>query len=180
MSSIITTAELEQYTGETLDASRAEQVVEAVNAYIERATGRVWGEVVVTTETHDFASVIFLNNMDVVDVSELKLNDAVLEVPRYKWRDTGRVVLSTRESGFHYRYDEVEVTYTYGNLEVPADLKLAALSLASDFYTFAADGQTEVSAEGIGSLRYTYARGASTSTGATHFTTIDSFKKRSL
>lgn len=180
MSIVITKEELSTYAGQGVitDANRAEQVVDAINEYIQRATGRVWGEVQSGTETHDFASVIFLKNMDVVTVTAIERDGTALATTSYRWRDTGRVVLSSYEARFRTGYDEIEVTYTYGNPIVPEDLKQAALSLALDTYNYVDEGQQrEVTAEAIGSLRYSYASGSSSSVGKMHLATISSYRR---
>ena len=183
MSNIITTDDLNTYTGNTLDTGRASQVVAAVNQYIETRTGRVWGDTKSVTETHDAASVVFLNNMDVTAVSQVKLgypNDTgtVQDSDSYNFNSSGRLVLNGGRSGFNAYRDYVSVTYTHGVTPVPDDLKLAALSLASDFYNFGSDGQKELSSESIGSYSLTYRSGKSSEVGGTYWNVIDSYRKR--
>ena len=183
MSSIITTEELTTYTGETLNEAMAAQVVAAVNEYIESVTGRSWGAVATATETHDYAPVVFLRHQDVTGVTEVKRGQrvddrTVVDANNYFVNDFGRLVLSESGAGFHRTRDYVHVTYTYGVTTVPADLKLAALSLGQDFYSYASDGQTEISSEGIGSYRLQYASGSSSATGSVHFSTINRYRTR--
>lgn len=185
MSAIITTTELDTYTGETLDPARSTQVVNAVNAYIERLTGRSWGEVAtVTDEEHDYEPVIFLRHMDIQSVTEVSTGNptdsSVLSASDYYVNDFGRLTLSNypASSWSRARRDDVLVTYTHGVSTVPADLKLAALSLASDFYTYGDEGQAELGSEGIGSYRLDYKRGSNSATGSTYFGVIDSYRMR--
>lgn len=179
MTAILTVEDLKTFAGQGVieDDDRAEQVVAALNDYVERVTARSWGEVASGEEVHDFASVIFLKNMDVVSVDEVRVNDTLVSSSSYRWRSSGRMVLSAREAGFNPRYDEVTVSYTYGRLLVPADLKEAALSLALDAYTYSSEGQSEVTEEQIGSLRYKYATGEAATQGARHVATIKSYKR---
>jgi hypothetical protein len=184
MSSIITLTDLEAYTGETIDPTKGALVVAAVNDYIEHSTGRSWGATeTVTGEMHDYAPVIFLRHQDVAGVSKVErgqgTNDrTTLAVSEYFVNNVGRLVLSENRIGFRKTRDFIHVDYTYGVSTVPGDLKLAALALASDFNTYATDGQKEVSSEGIGSYRLTYASGASSATGKVHFDTIASYRTR--
>lgn len=185
MSSIISKAELASYKGETLDDTRATQVTNAINAHIETVTGRVWGETkTVTEEPHDYAPVIFLRNMDITELTKVERghpadDDEILPSTSYKWNSLGRLVLGTRDSrSIRPGYDEVFVTYTHGVETVPTDLKLAALSLASGYYDFAADGDAEVTAERIGSYQLSYARGSDSQAGRGHNAVIASYRKQ--
>lgn len=185
MSVVITIDDLRDYAGPSViadDDARALQVVDATNEAIERATGRVWGGSVTVEEFADFASVIFLRNMDIISVISISRGTTELPATSYKWRSNGRVVLSLSESGFHPRYDELSIRYTYGNLDVPADLKQAALSAALDAYNYVdAEGQQkEVTSEQIGSLRYTYANGSSSSTGGGYAAAIRAYRMPNL
>lgn len=119
--------------------------------------------------------------MDVLSVTLVKLNGATLDPSTYSFRSTGRLVLSLREAGFRPRYDEVEVTYTFGNLVIPEDLKQAALSLALDAYNYVNDGdQGEVRSEEIGSMKLTYASTAFSAVGKRHEGVIQSYRKVNL
>jgi hypothetical protein len=184
MSEVITTDDLQDYLGSgvVIDAARAQQVVDAVNASIERMTGRVWGATRTATEVYDYQPVLFLKQMDVISVSSVSRNDTALQASSYKFRSTGRLILSSYEGRFRPHYDEISVTYTYGNIDVPEDLKLAALSLAADAYNYVdEDGsQGEVTEEQIGSLRYKYASGQDSSVGKSYFATIAGYRKARL
>lgn len=181
--SVITTAELDTYTGKTLDAGRAAQVVGAVNQYIDNKTGRVWGETASGTEDHDLTPVVFLENQDVLTVDSVELGypnetATTMDDEDYYFNGLGRLVLSNGRMRFAPRRDYVHVTYTYGNPTVPDDLKLAALSLAADLYAYAETEQVEVASESIGSYRLEYRNGKSTVTGGTYFSIIDRYRTR--
>lgn len=175
MSSIITASDLPNIPEEQRDG-----IADAVNAFIERTTGRVWGETSSGSEKHDLASVIFLNNCDIIDVTGASVCGNDLEATDYTWSPTGRVSIGRREYGFRPRYNAVEIEYTYGITDVPADLKQAAIALANDFYGYAESGQKEVTSEAVGSLRYTYATGKNSAVGGVYFGVIDSYRKPNL
>jgi hypothetical protein len=56
----------------TLDTAVAKQVVDAVNAYIERVTHRCWGDSATITEQYDYASQLWLRHQDVQTVNSVK------------------------------------------------------------------------------------------------------------
>ena len=69
MSKVITVDELTSYmSGTTLTPVVAQQVVDGVNAWIERVTHRCWGETKTATERHDYGRAIYLRHQDVVSV----------------------------------------------------------------------------------------------------------------
>jgi hypothetical protein len=184
MSNIITLTELQSYTGQTLDPAKGAQVVSAVNSYVEGVTGRSWGgDAVEATETHDYAPSIFLRHQDVVEVSKVETAQGseqrtTLDADGYFFNDSGRLTLSSVRYGFRPIKDYIHVTYTYGATDVPGDLKLAALALGSDYYTYADDGQKQITSEGIDSYKLSYASGSETSTGTLHFNTINRYRTR--
>jgi hypothetical protein len=186
MSSIITVADLGTYTGDTLDAGRAALVVDAVNDYIETVTGRSFGEIQSGTESHDYLPVIFLRHADVVTVTDVEYGSGsgtrtTLSPDDYFFNEVGRLVLNQgRNFHFDVHRDYLHVTYTYGSVSVPSDLKLAALSLASDYYTFAANGDSEISSEGVGSYRLQYAKGTNSATGTSHLGAIARYRTARL
>ena len=57
--------------------------------------------------------------------------------------------------------DWLEVTYSYGKDDVPADLKLAVLGIAAGFYNWAIGGQKEIVSTQVGSYRVEYAGSSS-------------------
>ena len=91
--SVITVEELQAYTGST--AATDTTVVNAVNAYINRVTGRSWGATETVTETHDYAPTIFLRHMDVTGVTSVKRDygddqETMTEDDDYRWNELGR------------------------------------------------------------------------------------------
>lgn len=150
----------------------------AVNQYIESVTGRSWGVVeTVSEEVHDYESVIFLSHMDVTELTEVKVLDQVIPATDYVWSKDGRLVLSTRPSGFRPSYGSVKVTYKHGRASAPADLVLAGIALANRFYNYVDEGGAELTSEGVGSMRYTYATGKDSATGKTFFDVIEKYRK---
>ena len=177
--SVITVEELQAYTGTT--AATDTTAVNAVNAYINRITGRSWGAIETVTELHDYAPTIFLRNMDVQSITSVKRDygsdqTTLVADTDYRFNDLGRLTLSYgRASLYPALRDYIEVVYTHGVLTVPDDLKLAALALAKDFGSYATDSG-EVSSRSIGSYRLEFKHGSQTSTGQTYFDVIDGYR----
>jgi hypothetical protein len=173
-------------SGETLDDGRADQVVGAVDAYVENTTGRSFGEIkTITDEVHDAGSVIFLRHADVTEVTSVKRGrgageSTTLPTDSYYVNTYGRLVLSEARNGFNPYRDYVKVSYNYGVATVPADLKLAALSIAADFYTYAADGNVVATEVQVGSYREKVASGQGTATGVQHFGIINRYRTRNV
>lgn len=184
MSIIITTQELDAYTGKALDAARSAQMVAAVNKFVERTTNRSWGALAtITDELHDDAPVIFLRHQDVTEVLTVKRgqfpsDQTTLQSTQYFCNDLGRLVLSENLPALRARRDDLRVSYKHGVADVPEDLKLATLALAADFYNYAASNNQEITAEAIGSYRLSYASGQSSGAGAAHFNVIKSYRTR--
>lgn len=165
MSTIITTADLATYSGNSsLDTGKADLVVAAVNAWIENATSRVWGETKQITERYDWSTLLWLNHQDIVSVDSIKMGfpgqtQETVDSSAYFFNKWGRVTMY-----FGWKYprstlnnDLLEIQYTYGVTAVPDDLKLAALAIADNYYHFADNGSKDVTAEQIGSYRLQYA-----------------------
>ena len=114
MSKIITKEELIAHIGETPDNdAKAQSVVDAVNAWIEAYTGRIFGETKQLDEISDYAPVIFLNRVDIVSVDKVILHGNKLNSDDYKFsKDTGRLLLNKfgrNDLISRYFYDAVEI-----------------------------------------------------------------------
>lgn len=175
---LITVAELGQYTGQTLTSdTRASQIVNAVNEQVPNYIGRLFGvpeggqEV---TEVFDYKPLLFLNNLDIQSVTELKVFGEVRAEGKYTLnKTTGRLVLSRSWSDTPSLVqnsidllDAVEITYKAGKTTVPADLKLACLQLASDNYFKgdSADDAGGLSSASVGGLSLSFGGNAQAST----------------
>lgn len=164
-----------------IPSGEAAMYCDAVNEYIAEVTGRNWGEPqTVTDEVHDYASIIFLKHMDVTEVTQVEVRGRVLADTDYVWSKNGRLVLSTRAAGFHPSYGSVKVTYKHGHGSVPKDLVLAGVALANQFYNYVHEGGADITAEGVGSMRYSYATGKDSATGKTFFDIIDKYRMRNV
>src|SRR6478752_6950230 len=138
MSQIITIDDLNNYMNKSLTSTVAQQVVDAVNAYIENRTHRCWGEIKTATERVNWNSSLYLKHMDVVDITTAKTGypgqtQDTVDADDYYVNPTGRLSFFTGglpNPSRGYR-DWLEIAYTYGVMEVPDDLKLAALGLVS-------------------------------------------------
>src|SRR4051794_24045362 len=73
MTKIITTEDLEEYTGNDLVPAQAEAVVDAVNAWIENRTSRCWGETRQITEQYDYKQSVWLRHGDIASIDEVTL-----------------------------------------------------------------------------------------------------------
>lgn len=199
MSSIISIDDLNDYMIKSLTPIVAQQVVDAVNAYIESKTNRSWGETAEAVERHDWKLVIYLRHQDVVDVSSIHMGypgrlQSTLDANSYFVNQRGRLTFFSYGYGGgglvgNPRYhDWLEITYTYGVLNVPDDLKLAALGVASGFYNWATNGQKDVVSSQVGSYRVEFSgavRGGATpnpatSTADANWAVIDSYRTRHI
>lgn len=165
MSSIINTADLNSYTGKTLTAAVATQVVKAVNQWIESRTGRCWGDTATATESHDWKPHIWLHHQDVHSITSVKFgydlaDQITIDPTTYRVNKLGRLSFGGYRNRNSFRYadypDSLEIAYTYGVDEVPDDLKLAALGIAAGFYNWASNGQQEIVSAQVGSYRVDY------------------------
>jgi hypothetical protein len=148
MSSIISTSDLHSFTQKTLNSAVASQVVAAVNAYIERVTHRSWGEIKTVTERYDYGSSLWLRHQDIQSVDLINLGapgstPTEVDSDTYCCNSAGRLSFSAFPYGSRSAYlpEWLEITYTYGVNDVPEDLKLAALGIATGFYNWATNDQ---------------------------------------
>jgi hypothetical protein len=191
MSDIITIDDLNSYMNKDLTAAVAQQVVDAVNAYIESKTGRCWGETKTATERYDGSRSIWLRHQDVISITSIKTGypgqaQDTYDPAGYYVNSLGRLTFNSSPSGFYAGRssgaaygDWLEATYVYGVAEVPEDLKLAALGIAAGFYNWATTEQKEIVSAQVGSYRVNYA-GSSTSgttgtTSDTNWAVINSY-----
>src|SRR5690242_11567296 len=131
MSKIITTEDLEDYTGKDLNSAQAEAVVDAINAWIENRTSRCWGETKQVTERYNYKQVVWLRHADIVSVDTVTLGwpgqtQTAVTSDWYYFNTLGRLSFYATLS-LNYNptsrllKDYMAVTYTYGLTEVPAD-----------------------------------------------------------
>jgi hypothetical protein len=194
MSQIITIDDLTGYMNKTLTSTVAQQVVDAVNAYVERVTHRCWGETKIATERVDWNSSLYLRHQDVVGITTINTGypgqtPDLMDEADYYVNPLGRVSFFTSTGGLapatrgsRSRNDWLEITYEYGQLEVPEDLRLAALGLAAGFYNWASNGQREISSTQVGSYRVQFAGsgqpGGGDATADAHRSIIASYAMR--
>jgi hypothetical protein len=175
MSSIINIDDLNSYMNKDLTAAVAQQVVDAVNAYIESKTGRCWGETKSVSERYDWSRSIWLKHQDIVSITSINTGypgqvQDTYDPDGYYVNPLGRLTFYSSPwgpsvgtaRGAAYG-DWLEVTYVYGVTEVPEDLILAALGIAAGFYNWASDGQREISSSQVGTYRVEYAGSRSSS-----------------
>lgn len=159
MSQIITIQDLGDYFGKDLtNDARATDIVNSVNAWVEAYTGRVFGEIKTITETFDYEPVLFLGYVDIHEITSVKAFGETLSQAQYKVsKDTGRLLLgSGLKRPSKALYDAVEVVYTTGIDTVPADLKTAALQVASDNYNRTDNAEGKVASESVGGYSVAY------------------------
>lgn len=169
MSQIINAADLNTYTNKTLVPGLANQVVDAVNQWIETRTKRCWGETKTVTERYDWKRTFWLRHQDVTEITSIKLGwpgqtQTTIASNSYWNNAFGRVTMFPSLIGpvgginntSMLLNDYMEVEYTYGVEVVPEDLFLATLGVATEFYNFAINGQQTVVAASVGSYRLEY------------------------
>lgn len=174
MSNIITAQQVIDQTGAS--SSIAAIVANAVNQWIETSTGRVWGAEATVTELYDASNVLWLRQMDITSIDAVKVGypsqtRSTRATDTYSWNKSGRLMLSyARGTALPpSTNDYIEVTYKHGvpAEKVPADLVLAALSVATSYYAYAFDqGGKDVIEEQIGSRRLKYAEAGGEGIGA--------------
>lgn len=169
---MITLAELKTYlgiTGTDEDATLT-LVVNAINAQIEQTTLRNWGDDKTRTEIHDYRDSIFLQRMGVKSITSVKnyqtgteTESDPLDSDSYTFNKYGRLTIDQNYGDDYNRghYNAITVVYVYGKLtgeEVPADLKLAALQQAKEYYEGTAGNDSrKVKSESTGSYRIEFA-----------------------
>ena len=199
MSVIFTAADLNTYTGKTLNAGVAATITSAVNQYIETQTHRCWGETKTIDERYDWGKTLWLRHMDVTEVTAIKVGwpgqvQQTLPPSSYFFNPMGRITLFWMLAGrpsspSGYYNDYIEVSYSYGVAVVPDDLKEAAMGVAMNCYNWATAGGKEVVATSVGSFRQQYSgsvRGANVGptpykdTAEAHFMTIKGYAMQRL
>lgn len=168
---MLTLAELKSYLGiasnDTSQDARLQLIVDAVNEQIEATTLRNWGNDKTRTEVHDYRDSIFLQRMGVKSITSVRLYQTgteeqsdPLDGDSYTWNKYGRLTLDQNYGDDYNRgdYNGVTVVYVYGKESgevAPADLKLAALDQAREFYEGTTSGSTsrKVKSETTGSYR---------------------------
>ncbi len=170
MSGIISLDELKAYLGisDSSSDSQLDSILQDLPDYVELMTGRRFGCLAEVIETHDFAPVIFLDNLDIQSIAWIKEgysdshdweNDPSLRTllpSHYRWsKDTGRILLAPVYLRNRSRYDfgEITVKYSYGQLAIPGGIKLAAKQYAGDAFRNI-DGQ--ITSESLGEYRKSY------------------------
>lgn len=169
---MITLAELKTYlgiTGTDEDANLT-LVVNAVNEQVEQTTLRNYLADKTRTEVHDYRDTVFLQRMGIKSITSVKsyqqgteTEGDALPTDSYTWNKYGRLTLDQVYGDDYGRkdYNHVHVTYVYGLASgetVPADLKLAALQQAREFYEGTSTGDSRrVKSESTGSYRIEFA-----------------------
>lgn len=194
MSQIITLDDLTTYsTGTTIDPGLGQQVVDAVNAYIETYTGRCFGETKQAVERYDYQRVVWLNSMDMQSITSVTLGypgqtQTTIDPQNYYMVKSGRLVFpGLYTPGYAAPQDFAEITYTYGLIEAPDDLRLAALGIAQGFYNASQNGQQDVSEVQVGSYRVQYAshlrgseNGSKHGANDNNWAVVDSYKRKNI
>lgn len=168
---ILTLAELKSYLGIAADDTSQDEELGALLAtlapWLYEVTGTWFGGEKEETETQDYAPVVFLDHMPVLDVTNVYRdynkdhNTADMEdtdMGNVRWSNTGRVVLSHRYDFNQSRgdYDDVIIKYKHGIVDVPATVKMAAKFFAAGLYNTTANDGLELTSEAVGSYRKTY------------------------
>lgn len=164
------------------DDGNIDLAVASVDAFVKRVTGRAWGEdVTVTDEDHDYNSVIFLDSMAVKSITSVKIgygdSYTLLASDDYRWNSYGRLLLSFEEDNTYstYDFDEVRVSYIYGEDDTPGDLKMAALALAAIQFEESKSQGRQVKIEEVGTRKIEY--GDSSTDTVSAIDTINSYRR---
>jgi hypothetical protein len=159
---------IEAYLLITIDEEfypQVEEWIAAVTAYIERYTGRTFTydpEAEATPKTYDGNDTNQLFIDDAVEITEVKINDTVLDETDYHLYPSNRlpktrIILPYRN--FTSGFQNVTVTAKWGYGEaVPADLSFAATVLVAGIINSADTNDNQVESETIGRYSVTYAK----------------------
>lgn len=171
---MITLDDLKNYLEIALDDTsqdaRLQLIVDAVNEQVEQTTLRNYGPDKTRTDVLDYRDSVFLQRMGIKSITSVKQYQTGTDTPgddvaadSYTWNKYGRLTLDQNYGDDYGRgdYNAVTVVYVYGMATgetIPADIKLAALQQAREFYdgTSGADSR-RVRSESTGSYRIEFA-----------------------
>lgn len=197
MSKIISADDLANYMKQPLltNDTTAQQVVDAINAWIENRTKRCFGEIKTITERYDFGNTLWLHRQDIQAVSQIDVGwpgqtETTLDATGYYYNRYGRVTMFWRPQSYNvsqYYNDLLNITYSYGVETTPQDLVLAALGIAAGFYNYATNGQKDIVASSVDTYHVQFSgsvRGAAgvpdpaKSTDDANWVIVDSYRQR--
>lgn len=146
---MLTLDDIKSYLGitGTAEDARLTLIRDAVNQYIEDVTLTNWSTTAKTrSEILDLRDNVMLGRMGILSITEVReyqrgteTQSAPLAADTYTYSDVGRLTIDQNYGDDYNRshYNALHVTYTYGlpvGGIVPADLKLAALQMAREYY----------------------------------------------
>lgn len=167
-----TEAELEAYTGASIDTSRATILLDvataAIKAYTNQTLSRVTNDTVILPGNH--TNTLELPERPVISIGAVSIGDTALTVDSdFVWDGRSGLLRGTAVSGVLVINDgplvsgtgdwggpgaQVSVTYTHGFATIPDDIKGVCLALAARSLQ-SPDG---VNSETIGSYSVSYSR----------------------
>lgn len=180
--SYTTETAVENYLMVTIDASFSSQITEwinAVTAFIEKYTGKVFEQVAATTKYFDGngkRSLILSHEDDLISVTSLKvLNEDGTEIASltegadkdyllYPLNSTPkseiRMTTYCSVGGFYKGNKTISITGTWGNsASVPADVKLAATMMLAEIIRPGKDGGNgKITSLSLGDYQVAYAQ----------------------
>jgi hypothetical protein len=161
---------LESYLLITIDENfkpKVQEFIDAVTSYIERYTGRTFtydAEAEATAKTYDGTDTGELFIDDALEVTEVKINDTVLDESDYVLYPANRlpktrIILPYKN--FYRGAQNIAVTAKWGYGEaVPADLSFAATVMVAGIINSSNSHEGEVQSETIGRYSVTYRAGS--------------------
>lgn len=162
---IITVADLGTYLTKSLTTdNKAVQAVAAINAWVYNYTGRAFGgTITILGEYHDYHPVVWTDHQDVTAVAAIyigypNIGRQAIPAGNYFFNEFGRIMLNPGggDNASRGNYDLISVDYTFGVATVPADLKMASLGLAADFYNDTGSSQGAITMAMVGQFRLMY------------------------
>jgi hypothetical protein len=146
--SFATPTDLNNYLGATIDADRAQQILNQATAIIQgwcRQNLFAVSADVVTTDPTDRGEA-YLPELPVTAVSTVELLDCdgtwqTLDPSFYRWNSRGKVYLTKRPDFWPLEHDTVRVTYDHGYATIPADLQGVCLQIAGRLFSNPYDAQ---------------------------------------
>lgn len=143
-------------------------VADGINALIENMTSRCWGDEKTVTERYNASVVVWLNHMDITEVTSVKTgypqqDQTTTQPSDYRWTPDGRLDLGGYSSWYN-RANYIEVTYKYGvaKEKVPYDLRMAAVGMALAYAEWLQNSGRNVSRAQVGSYTLEFAGSVAT------------------
>lgn len=138
---LITLQDYKDYAGisNPKNDTKLEVIVNYVNAYVPTYCGRDFsatsGNVVTNKVLSNFGNTILSPEIPIISIQELRINGTAVDTADYIFdNDTGLIEVIGTTVQLPVQPYKVQLDYTHGYSEVPADIELACLELVTWMY----------------------------------------------